>query len=109
MTDAEISAELARAMGWPDADVRIDPISDRCLVAVNANWYKWRHFSYTDWTIAGPVLDWLMRVHDCELRYGRIGSKKKIFWIAAQFTVLGRADTFPLAIARAAIAVGRAS
>ena len=105
MTDAEISAALARAIGYADDDISIwSP--GFCVVWNGCNTPNWRPFNYTDWTIAGPVLDWLLFEHSVN---PVMGKTDYLIYAVDMVVVLGEADTLPLAIAHAAIAVVRGS
>ena len=58
MIDLEISKALALAIGWRESLITIDD-----LAGYDAVWCftgaQWQEFDYRDWTIAGPVAEWL--------------------------------------------------
>jgi hypothetical protein len=94
---AALSAQLARALGWPDVTDFDEPLGVH--VSDGTNNCGW--FDYRDSSVALPVLEWLMREHGFEPWFFAIT------WYMSRHdhnSLYGR--TLPEAIARAAIAVG---
>lgn len=115
MSDAELSRELALALGWKyvyphsiETDVAWFRIK-RDYIAVSegpgprGTMLRWRKFDYRDPTVWGPLLDWL-------------GSEyRKFFWYCSPTSLAGPrwscsgggiiAPTLAEAVARAVIAV----
>lgn len=113
MTPAELSRELALAIGYAPESVRIIPSDiapehEFCTVftdryACTSNWYD---FDYREPDIAMPLLEWLMRTHRaCAM----VSRAEDAFCIMYDFYgICGRtiySKTLPEAIARAVIAV----
>jgi len=92
MTDADLSRQLALALGWKISHVTSSGEVHVCIKRGNS-----RKFSYTDPTVCLPLLDWLLR-DGAEL------------WRGASFSIHGteyfaRAPTLEEAVARAVITV----
>ena len=51
MTDLELSAALAKAIGWPD----VDPLNGICWVLKVKD--RWREFDYREWSVIGPIAE----------------------------------------------------
>lgn len=100
MTDAELSKSLALALGYAPESVRVAP-STYC--AVYRNCYgqeRWEEFDYRDPTVCLPLLEWLMREHNCDVGAG----VDFIIWFNSDRETL-HCDTLAEAVARAVIAV----
>lgn len=113
MNHAELSRDLALAIGWkyvyphcPDTDAawkyEYAAVSDG--PSARGTMLPWRKFDYRSPGVWGPVLEWLMREHRFPAYWSRIAEK---------FVIPGadnriECDTLPEAVARAAIAIGRA-
>lgn len=75
MTDLEISAALALAIGWTedriDAGKYFD--SERCAVCLIKKEYPhegaWKFFDYRDWNVIGPIAE----RYDCFPRKSALG------------------------------------
>ena len=107
---AELSAQLARALGWRIVDVvevtdyegQFAEFADTvCRVRHKETRFS-RLFDYLDPSVALPVLEWLMREHGATLRM--VDGKHAV--VCRWASVWGVAATLREAIARAAIAVG---
>lgn len=112
MTPAELSQELALAIGYAPESVKILGFAAKyCAVyriAKDHTHPAWYEFDYRSPDVALPLLRWLMESHRCEPGY--IDTKQKWYLFApwGQFmSTETYADTLELAIARAVIAVGR--
>ena len=113
---AELSAQLARALGYYPESVRIIRLTDgdalcqvfRLPVYGHSENPRWMYLDYRDPSVAMGVLEWLMREHDgwiCPERNGDCFTFiLSIGWhvVATHRT---ETDTLHEAIARAAIAV----
>ena len=108
MTDsehAELSAQLAKALGWPAVIVgaAIDPSG---VFVNNDDGSGWQAFDYRSPDVYGPLIEWLGGVHGITLEVGA----GRYCWYAhdpfkeGYFAV---ADTLPEAVARAVIATRR--
>lgn len=113
MTAAELSAELARALGYFPECVRIVTAGKFDSWPTHCEVYReyveghprtlcgWMSFHYTDPTVYGPLVAWLVRnggVMLCGLDNDGVGLVYK-GWKTLE------ADTLPEAVARACIAV----
>jgi hypothetical protein len=107
MNHAELSRDLALALGYEPARVRLG--RDACYVItrkfdatlgieVLGSW----PLDYRDPTVWGPVLIWLMREHRV---WPQIPTQTWDMLNVTMTRTLGIGDTLPEAIARAAIAV----
>lgn len=119
MTPAEhaaLSAQLARAIGYAECDVRLHGLClDSCYVRntrddvprhLIAPWdVHQAKFDYRDPSVAMGVLEWLMREHGAVVRH----LPKNHYAVTMSMYMRELvADTLPEAIARAAIAVADA-
>ncbi len=109
MTDhAEISRQLALAIGYAPESVRVvspwPPGYCEVYRITNDMGPYWREFDYRSPGVAMPVLDWLMREHEAQPGHNAHGFH---IWLQADSVAVATGDTLPLAIARAAIAVGK--
>ena len=116
MTAADLSADLARALGYePDAPGRKGTVyikqshgggfHVRVWTARGKSKPRWRTFSYDDPTVYGPLVAWLLE-RGAQIRYMR---NTKTFALAAPpngcVMRFFEAATLPEAVARAVIAV----
>ena len=103
---AELSKELALALGYHPESVRIYTPSDECPRVYRQQgphrWPTWYDFDYRSPDVCLPLLKWLIDKH-CAVVYRDV----KSFRVdqSATFDV-NRADTLEEAVARAVIAVG---
>lgn len=105
MTDhADLSKSLALALGYAPESVRVtESIVDVYRMSRNDLPFPfWYEFSYTDPTIYGPLLEWLMREHEVTLQ--RCLDNKR-FGVFKQGFGWYWSDTLAEAVARACIAV----
>lgn len=135
---AALSAQLARAIGYYPESVRTNAKKHTCAdddgvvysyvggcdvyngrgpdgvfagISEGDDWYE---FDYRDPSVALPVLEWLMREHDCyplgpeKDEDGNTVRKGYEVWqrLMHGSRLLGKANTLHEAIAQAAIAVG---
>ena len=108
MTDAELSKELALAIGWED----VYPVSLATWkhpyvmvsegVVPRGQMMQWRMFDYRDPTVCLPLIEWLMREHVAKIDHG--DSK---YWVEINNFAdrWASADTLAEAVALAVIAV----
>lgn len=61
MTDAELSKELALALGWPVVIVGLASNPNGVFVHMDDGASEWREFDYADPTVCLPLIEWLMR------------------------------------------------
>ena len=99
---AELSRDLALALGYAPEDAHLDPDGD-CWVWREPAFgpHGWKLFDYRDPSVAMPLLKWLHKEHDSTSWWGLTGNyvvDVNDEWIDA--------DTLEEAIARAVIAVG---
>lgn len=122
MTDAEISRDLALALGYAPESVQVIVAPKESFVMVyrlgivsrhpewlNTKRETWLLFDYRDATIAMPLLRWLMVEHAHTATFTRHwDGGEKVFCVSEPATgVYPWSDTLELAIARAVIAVGK--
>ena len=106
MNHAELSRDLALALGYPPKSVRVKEAPPvRCQVWPTKNWtigdgpfHRWWDFDYRDPTVVVPLIELLMVKHDIDM------------WLAidGKFHMYGSgvtADTLAEAVARAVIAL----
>lgn len=108
MTDAELSRQVALAIGWNAAEVIVvhdyehNEVGQCCKVwDFNRGGYQDKDFDYRSPDVALPLLEWLHKEHDSTSWWGLAGNyvvDVNDEWIDAA--------TLEEAIARAVIAVG---
>jgi len=96
---AELSAQVARAIGWKYVATDINPPVYHVYVSNDAGECGW--FDYRNPSVALPLLEWLMREHGCHPM--PLGSNFYIVGCAGN--VITETATLHEAIARAVIAV----
>ena len=115
MTDhAELSKELALALGYAPESVRVNKQIYRkgvCEDAENVVVYRaysaadprpmWFPFDYRNPTVVVPLIKWLTKEHNCDIGAGM----DFLIWFNSDRETLC-ADTLEEAVARAVIAVG---
>lgn len=77
MSDAELSRDLALALGYAPESVRIDtdargiftPVCKVYRITNDMGPY-WRHFDYRDPSVCLPLIDFLIREHDAMVWHG---------------------------------------
>jgi hypothetical protein len=97
---AALSAQLARALGWPDVTDFDEPLGVH--VSDGTNNCGW--FDYRDSSVALPVLEWLMREQSA-WAFCPAGPLPMIYRLTMRHGIKSQGDTLHDAIARAAIAV----
>lgn len=110
-----LSHELALALGYEPEAVDLHYFPDCCAVfRVDRQWQekglqsgpeRWHRFSYTDPTVYGPVLEWLLDKHFIHPRQWMNGHPEIHMLLSGGTVAVGA--TLPEAIARAAIAVDK--
>lgn len=109
MTDhAALSRELALAIGYAPDCVQFRG-DGRCVVygagstsGEDGSCKWWKSFSYTDPTVWGPVLDWLMRKHGFRVYFN---ARKEANYYMADLDQIFGGPSLPEAVARAAISL----
>ena len=100
MNHAELSRDLALAIGYAKNDVHLDLDGD-CWVWREPDYgpHGWKLFDYRSPDVALPLLEWLMRHHSVGLDHYFSG------WVIRVYGKSIQADTLEEVIARACIAL----
>ena len=103
MTDAELSRDLALALGYYPESVSVKwkhlHVYRWCARYQRNLWFRW---DYRDPSVCLPLLDMLMREYGCD--FGA-GASDYIVWFNDGKNQVSHYDTLPEAVARAVIAV----
>lgn len=116
---ATISRDLALAIGYAPESVRVGKFNltksledccqvyrlDRFGVGKGADWTHWQWFSYSDPTVALPLLKWLMDDYSCSASKTSGGQQFCIYKIHRPTINIG--VTLELAICNAVIALSK--